>query len=59
MTINSMAPASAAVSVGNATISTAVLAKSLDTFEQTGESLIKMMELSVNPHIGGNFDMLV
>ncbi|MGF7141942.1 hypothetical protein HNQ56_000352 [Anaerotaenia torta] len=59
MTINSMAPASAAVSAGNATISTAVLAKSLDTFEQTGESLIKMMELSVNPHIGGNFDMLV
>ncbi len=51
----------------NATLSdvgTAVLSKALDTQEAAGAGLIKMldaaqMELSVNPHIGGNFDMSV
>lgn len=44
-------------------VSVAMLSKSLDTSEQQGASLISMMdrsmELSVNPHIGGNFDMSV
>jgi len=40
-------------------IGTAVMAKSLDTFQQTGDDIAKMMELSVNPAIGGNFDMSV
>ncbi len=42
---------------------TAMLSKALDTSEATGDSLIRMMdrsmELSVNPAVGSNFDMLV
>lgn len=38
---------------------TAMLAKSLDTFESTGADLKKMMELSVEPGLGANFDMSV
>ena len=41
----------------------AVLSKALDSTEQSGTSLINMMdrsmELSVNPNIGSNFDMYV
>ncbi len=41
----------------------AVLDKALENSQATGESLISMMdrsmELSVNPHIGGNIDMLI
>lgn len=41
----------------------AVLDKALENSETTGESLINMMdrsmELSVNPAVGGNFDMYV
>ena len=40
-------------------VGTAVLSKALDTFEQNGAALTKMMELSVNPSVGGNFDMSV
>ena len=41
----------------------AVLDKAMETSEASGESLIRMMdrsmELSVNPHIGGNLDISV
>ncbi len=41
----------------------AVLDKALESSEMTGASMINMMnqsmELSVNPHIGGNIDMLI
>ncbi len=44
-------------------VGTAMLSKALDTSEATGESLIRMMdrsmELSVNPAIGSNFDMYI
>lgn len=44
-------------------VSTAVLSKTLDNSEAAGASLINMMdrsmELSVNPAVGSNFDMLV
>ena len=44
-------------------IGIAVLDKAMETSEASGESLIRMMdrsmELSVNPHIGGNFDVSV
>ena len=45
-------------------IGTAVLGKALDTAQTQGEAMASMidtaaMELSVNPHIGGNFDMRV
>ncbi len=41
----------------------AILDKALESSEMTGASMINMMnqsmELSVNPHIGGNIDMLI
>ena len=41
-------------------VGTAVLAKSLDTMESSGEQMVDMMkssmELSVNPAIGANID---
>lgn len=44
-------------------VGTAVLGKALDNAEVSGDSLVSMMdrsmELSVNPNIGSNFDMLV
>lgn len=40
-------------------VGTAVLAKTMDTVEQNGAALTKMMEMSVNPSVGGNFDMSV
>jgi len=40
-------------------VGTAMLAKSLDTFEQAGEDMTRMMELSVNPAVGANFDVSV
>ena len=36
----------------------AVLGKNLDTLEQTGEGLKKMMESSVTPNLGQNIDYL-
>lgn len=35
----------------------AVLAKSLDTIETAGQSMIKMMEQSVQPYLGRNIDV--
>ncbi|MFG6327671.1 MAG: YjfB family protein [Lachnospiraceae bacterium] len=40
-------------------VSTALLSKSLDTLETTGESMIKMMEASVMPNLGQNIDVSV
>ena len=45
-------------------VGTAVLSKALDNQQAEAGGLLKMMdaaamELSVNPHIGGNFDMSV
>lgn len=37
----------------------AMLSKSLDTFETEGSELTKMMERSVMPELGSNFDMSV
>ena len=39
--------------------SVAMLDKSLDTFNDLGDSMTKMMEQSVNPAIGGNIDISV
>lgn len=38
-------------------IGTAVLSQSLDTIEVLGESMIQMMEQSVNPNLGANIDI--
>lgn len=40
-------------------VDVAVLSKSLDTIEQLGQSMIKMMEQSVSPHLGQNIDLMV
>lgn len=40
-------------------IAVAVLAKGLDMIDIEGESLKKMMELSVNPSVGQNIDISV
>lgn len=36
-----------------------MLSKQLDTVEDMGDSMIKLMEQSVNPHLGGNIDISV
>lgn len=40
-------------------LGTAILSKSLDTLEDTGASMIKMMESSVMPNLGQNIDVSV
>ena len=39
--------------------SIAMLSKTLDTVEESGDLMIKMMEQSVNPHLGQNIDITV
>ena len=36
-----------------------MLSKQLDTVEDMGDSMIKLMEQSVNPHVGGNIDISI
>ena len=44
-------------------VGVAVLAKALDSAEVTGDALVQMMdrsmELSVNPYVGSNIDIMV
>lgn len=40
-------------------VSTAVMSKSLDTCEQLGEGITKIMEQSVNPEVGQSIDIRV
>ncbi len=40
-------------------VNIAVLSKTLDTVEESGELMIQMMEQSVNPHLGANIDVRV
>ena len=40
-------------------ISIALLSKQLDVSQQMGEDMIKAMEHSVNPSVGGNVDVYV
>ena len=60
MNIPELSTAMANVNLQNQ-VGVAVLSKALDSTEQSGSSLINMldrsMELSVNPNIGSNFDM--
>lgn len=62
MNIPELSTALANVNIRN-DIGIAVLSKAMDSSEQTGASLIQMMdrsmELSVNPNVGSNFDMSV
>ena len=38
-------------------ISIKVLSQNLDTMESLGNGMIKMLEMSVSPHVGGNIDV--
>lgn len=38
-------------------VSTAVLAKTLDSSKLQGESMTKLLEQSVNPHLGQSIDI--
>lgn len=38
-------------------VGVAMLSKSLDTFQDVGDGLTKMMEQSVTPYLGGNIDI--
>lgn len=37
----------------------AMLSKTLDTIEQSGTMMIKLMEQSVTPHLGQNIDISI
>ncbi|MCR4738872.1 MAG: YjfB family protein [Lachnospiraceae bacterium] len=39
--------------------STAMLSKALETYGETGDDMVKMMEQSVNPELGANIDVSV
>lgn len=56
-----IAAISTAVSLQNvdSTIGTLMLSKSLDCIEESGDSMVKMMEQSVTPHLGQNIDLRV
>lgn len=58
MDITALPGALIAADVNNQ-ISTALLSKSLDTVEEMGDGMIKMMEQSVYPNLGQNIDVLV
>lgn len=56
--IASLATAQASVRT-QTDVGTAMLSESLDTMKSQGAAMTRMMELSVNPSVGGNFDMSV
>lgn len=52
-------PVSTNQPLNSVTVGIAVLSKNLDTIEQAGQGLIKMMEQSVTPHLGQNIDLRI
>ncbi len=58
MDIAALSPALNAAQL-NSEIGIAMLQKSLSTEVKMSKEMIKMMEQSVNPHIGSNFDVSV
>lgn len=64
MDISSINAALGSVEANSATstmgqVGMAMLDKSLELNDEINKSMIQMMELSVNPAIGGNFDMSI
>lgn len=43
----------------NHDVGTALLSKQLDVAEVMGDSMIKMMEQSITPHLGANIDISI
>ncbi|MCI8681412.1 MAG: putative motility protein [Lachnospiraceae bacterium] len=58
MDIASLSTALSMTQVNN-DVGTIMLSKQLDTMENMGDSMIKLMEQSVNPHVGGNIDISI
>ncbi|MEY8392354.1 putative motility protein [Lachnospiraceae bacterium] len=58
MDIASLSTALSMTKVNN-DISVLMLGKQLDQAEIMGDSMIKLMEQSVTPHLGGNIDVSV
>ncbi len=58
MNISSISIPMSMASVSN-DIEIAMLSKSLDTLETTGDGIQKMLEASVTPHLGQNIDYSV
>lgn len=54
--ISSVAPSAISSANAGSQVGVAMLSKSLDTQQQSGSSMVKMMEQSVNPSVGSNFD---
>lgn len=52
-------PITAIAPVNSVDVGVAVLSRNLDMVKQLGESMIKMMEQSVTPHLGQNIDIKV
>ncbi|MBR2274671.1 MAG: YjfB family protein [Lachnospiraceae bacterium] len=40
-------------------VGTSLLSKQLDVFEDSGDDMVKMMERSVTPELGGSIDVSV
>lgn len=64
MDISSINSALGSIEANSATstmgkVGMAMLDKSLEQSDQMNKSMIQMMERSVNPNIGGNFDMSI
>lgn len=49
----------AASTASSDVISIAMLSKAMDTFEDSGTDMVRMMEASVTPHLGQNIDVCV
>lgn len=58
MDIASLSTALSMTSASN-DIGVIMLSKQLDTVESMGDSMIKLMEQSVTPHLGGNVDISI
>lgn len=54
--ISSVSPSAISSASAGSQVGVAMLSKSLDTQQQSGNSMVKMMEQSVNPSVGSNFD---
>lgn len=58
MDIASLSTALSMTKVNN-DFGTIMLSKQLDNMEDMGDSMIKLMENSVTPHLGGNIDISI
>lgn len=58
MTLSSISIGASSINT-DSTIGLAMVKKSLDSMEQSGESMAKMLEATVTPHLGQHIDYTV